>query len=85
LTMSATPSLADQIQADLTEALDATQRRYGVDEDTMIAHLQAVLDREIEWAKERKREEEEVEPHGWMPCGCDRGCEGCGGEGYVYG
>ena len=84
--MSATPSLGDQIQADLTEALDATQRRYGVDEDTMITHLQAVLDREIQWAKERK-EEEEWEPHGWMACGyCDeRGCSMCGGEGYVYG
>lgn len=78
-----TISLTDQIQADLTEALDATQRRYGVDEDTMIIHLQAVLDREIQWAKERK-EEEEWEPHGWVPCDCHRACERCGGEGYVY-
>lgn len=90
--MSATPSLADQIQADLTEALDATQRRYGVDEDTMIAHLQAVLDREIQWAKERKIEAEEEEfwsLQGWVTCDhCDgRGqdCGSCAGTGSQWG
>ena len=61
------------------EAYDAIQRRYGIDTDTMIHHLQAVLANEIAWAEEQKREEEEAEPHGWMPCGCDRGCESCGG------
>jgi hypothetical protein len=75
-------STEDQIQMDLIEAYDAIQRRYGIDTDAMIIHLRAVLDREIAWAAEQ---EEEAEPHGWMPCGCDRGCESCGGEGYVYG
>ena len=85
-------SLADQIQADLTEALDATQRRYGVDEDTMIIHLQAVLDREIQWAKERKIEAEEDELwslQGWVTCDdCDgRGqdCASCAGTGTQWG
>ncbi len=82
-------STEDQIQMDLIEAYDAIQRRYKIDTDTMIHHLQAVLANEIAWAEEQKREEEESEAHGWMPCGyCDgvgRGCSYCGGEGYVYG
>lgn len=77
-----TISTEDQIQMDLIEAYDAIQRRYGIDTDAMIHHLQAVLANEIAWAEEQKRE---AEPHQWMPCGCDRGCESCGGEGYVYG
>jgi len=82
-----TISTEDQIQMDLIEAYDAIQRRYGIDTDTMIHHLQAVLANEIAWAAEQKREEEEAEPHQWMACGyCDeRGCSMCGGEGYVYG
>ena len=79
-------STEDQIQMDLIEAYDEIQRRSKVDTDTMIIHLRAVLDREIAWAAEQ---EEEAEPHQWMPCGyCDgvgRGCSYCGGEGYVYG
>ena len=82
-------STEDQIQMELIEAYDQIQRRYGIDTDAMINHLQAVLANEIAWAAEQKREEEESEPHGWMPCGyCDgggRGCSYCGGGGYVYG
>ena len=85
-------SLDDQIQMDLIEAYDAVQRRHGVDEETMIRHLQMAIDKEIQWAKERKIEAEEDELwslQGWVTCDdCDgRGqdCASCAGTGTQWG
>ena len=49
-------ALTVEVQMDLTEACDAIQRRFGLDDDAMLAQLQAYVAREIDWIARRSVE-----------------------------